>query len=101
MALPLFVVSTADSEGVRGVFSGSHNWYILLLVTTRLTKYSNTAFATRKPETGSLVTRAQIFVISFGNKQSRLIYFQYVNFNSSVAFALSDLTKIDDIIYFK
>jgi hypothetical protein len=43
-----FVVSTADSEGVLGVFSGSDNWYVLLpkeLVTTRLTKYSKTAFA--------------------------------------------------------
>jgi hypothetical protein len=48
MALPLFAVSTADSEGVLGVFSGSDNWYILLpkqLVTTRLTKYSTIAFA--------------------------------------------------------
>jgi hypothetical protein len=31
MTLPLFVVSTADSVGVLGVFSGSDNWYILLL----------------------------------------------------------------------
>jgi hypothetical protein len=31
MALPLFVVSTAGSEGVLGVFSDSDNWYILLL----------------------------------------------------------------------
>jgi hypothetical protein len=30
MALPVFVVSTAGSEGVLGVFSGSDNWYILL-----------------------------------------------------------------------
>jgi hypothetical protein len=43
MALPLFVVSTADSEGVLGVFS---LWKeIPELVTTRLTKYSKTAFA--------------------------------------------------------
>jgi hypothetical protein len=31
---------TADAEGNLGVFSGSDNWYILLLVTTRLTKQS-------------------------------------------------------------
>jgi hypothetical protein len=48
MALPLFVVSTVESEGVLGVFSGTDTWYILLpkkLVTTRHTKYSKTAFA--------------------------------------------------------
>jgi hypothetical protein len=31
MALPLFIVSTADAESVLGVFSGSDIWYILLL----------------------------------------------------------------------
>jgi hypothetical protein len=41
MALPLFVVITADSEGVLGVFSEIPKE----LVTTRLTKYSKTAFA--------------------------------------------------------
>jgi hypothetical protein len=48
MALPLFVVSTADCEGVLGACSGADNWYILRpkeLVTTRLTKYSKIAFA--------------------------------------------------------
>jgi hypothetical protein len=47
MVLPLFVVSTADSEGVLDVFSSSDNWYVLLpkeLVTTHLTNYSKTAF---------------------------------------------------------
>jgi hypothetical protein len=48
MALPLFVVSTADSEGVLGVLTiGTYYWNEISkqLVTTRLTKYSNTAFA--------------------------------------------------------
>jgi hypothetical protein len=40
MALSLFGVSTADSEGVLGVFSGSDSWYILLLVTTHLTVHT-------------------------------------------------------------
>jgi hypothetical protein len=63
MALPLFVVSTVG----RGIW----NEISKELVTTRLTKYSKTAFATRKPETGSLVTRAQIFVIFVvGNNQN-------------------------------
>jgi hypothetical protein len=44
MALPLFVVSTAYSEGVLGVFS-LWNEISKELVTTRLTKYSKTAFA--------------------------------------------------------
>jgi hypothetical protein len=64
MALPLFVVSTVG----RGLW----NEISKELVTTRLTKYSKTAFAiyvnavpTRKPETPSLVTRAQIIVFFF------------------------------------
>jgi hypothetical protein len=44
MALLLFVASTADSEGVLGVFS-LWNEIPKQLVTTRLTKYSKTAFA--------------------------------------------------------
>jgi hypothetical protein len=40
-ALPLFVVSTADSEGVLGVLTVG----TIELVTTRVTKYSKTAFA--------------------------------------------------------
>jgi hypothetical protein len=48
MAIPLFVVSTADSEGVLGVLTiGSYYWNEISkeLVTTRLTKYSKTTFA--------------------------------------------------------
>jgi hypothetical protein len=48
MALPLFVVSTADSEGVVGVLTiGTYYWNGISkeLITTRLTKYSKTAFA--------------------------------------------------------
>jgi hypothetical protein len=48
MALPLFVVSTADSEGVLGVLTiGRDLWNEISkeLVTTRFTKYSKTAFA--------------------------------------------------------
>jgi hypothetical protein len=68
MALPLFVVSTVG----RGLW----NKISKELVTTRLTKYSKTAFAitaipTREPETGSLVTWAQIFIIFFRNNQSK------------------------------
>jgi hypothetical protein len=43
MALPLFVVSTADSEGVLGVLTVGT--YCCCAVNTRLTKYSKTAFA--------------------------------------------------------
>jgi hypothetical protein len=44
MALPLFVVSTADSEGVLGVLTiGTYR--CCPAVTTRLTKYSKIAFA--------------------------------------------------------
>jgi hypothetical protein len=42
MALPLFVVSTADSEGVLSVVTIG----TIELVTTHLTKHSKTAFAT-------------------------------------------------------
>jgi hypothetical protein len=48
MALPLFVVSTADSEGVLGVLTiGAYysNEISKELVTIRLTKYPKTAFA--------------------------------------------------------
>jgi hypothetical protein len=41
MALPLFVVSTADSEGVLGVLTIG----TVELDTTHLIKYSKTAFA--------------------------------------------------------
>jgi hypothetical protein len=41
MALPLFVVSTGDSEGVLGVLTIGK----IELDTTRLTKYSKTAVA--------------------------------------------------------
>jgi hypothetical protein len=41
MALPVFVVSTADSEGVLGV----PTIVTIELVTTHHTKYSKTAFA--------------------------------------------------------
>jgi hypothetical protein len=60
MALPLFVVSTVG----RALW----NEISKQLVTTRLTKYSQGRFChinavpTRKPEIGSIVTRAQIFV---------------------------------------
>jgi hypothetical protein len=48
MALPLFVVSIADSEGVLCVLKiGTDCWNEISkeLVTTRITKYSKTAFA--------------------------------------------------------
>jgi hypothetical protein len=48
MALPLFIVSIADSEGVFGVLTiGKCYWNEIYkeLVTTCLTKYSKTAFA--------------------------------------------------------
>jgi hypothetical protein len=48
MAWPLFVISTDDSEGVIGVLTiGTNYWNEISkeLVTTRLTKYSKTAFA--------------------------------------------------------
>jgi hypothetical protein len=48
LALPLFVVSTADSEAVLHVLTiGRALWNEVSkeLVTTRLTKYSKTAFA--------------------------------------------------------
>jgi hypothetical protein len=69
MALPLFVVSTVG----RALW----NEISKELVTTRLNKIFQDRFChinaipTRKPEIGSLVTRAQIFVIFFGNKKSK------------------------------
>jgi hypothetical protein len=71
MELPLFVVSTADSEGVLGVLSDQ--WYILLLSRSHHTPHKIfqdrfchiNAITTRKPETGSLVTD---FRNIFGNK---------------------------------
>jgi hypothetical protein len=46
MALPLFVVSTIDSEGGGRPVIGRALWNEISkeLVTTRLTKYSKTAF---------------------------------------------------------
>jgi hypothetical protein len=68
MALPLFVVSTV-SRGLWNEISKE-------LVTTRLKIFQDrfchiNALPTRKPETGSVVTWAQIFIILFGNKQSK------------------------------
>jgi hypothetical protein len=56
MASPLFVASTVGRSLWKEIYKE--------LVTTRLTKYSKTAFAipTRKPETGSVVTQAKVFV---------------------------------------
>jgi hypothetical protein len=50
MVLPVFVVSTTDSEGVLCVLTiGTYSYYwneiCKELVTTRLTEYSKTAFA--------------------------------------------------------
>jgi hypothetical protein len=45
MALPLFVVSTADYEDVVCVLTFGI-YYCCRAVTTRLTKYSKTVFAT-------------------------------------------------------
>jgi hypothetical protein len=75
MALPVFVVSTADSEGVLGVLTIGrlHTTVVWSPHTSQIFQdrfcHMN-AIPTRKPETGSLVTRAKIFVF-FGNKQSK------------------------------
>jgi hypothetical protein len=68
MALPLFVVSTVG----RGLW----NEISKELVTTHLKIFQDrfchiNVIPTRRPETGPLVTRAQIFVIFSGKKQSK------------------------------
>jgi hypothetical protein len=69
MALPLFVVSTADFEDVEASGTKFSHHMPHEIFQDRFCHIS--AIPTQKPETGSLGTRAQIFRNFFGNKRSK------------------------------
>jgi hypothetical protein len=81
MALPLFAIITADSEGVLGVLTiGTNYWNEISNISHHTPQkifqdrfcHIN-AIPTRKSKTGSLVTRAQIFVISLETNNQNII----------------------------